>query len=189
MKDIIKECFYTKIENEKEFEYSFNLIFDNFSLKRKIDFSNFVLSIVLADDMYNPLLKDIAINIGLVEYFTDVNINDVVLNENSKLTLDGIFNFEKFQESCNLVEIIKFSIDDTEYTSLVNSIEQQIEFKTGIRNMDNDLNYSVCNLLNTLEEKIDTLNFEDVFDIGNKLANISDDLTVDKLVEAYGKTL
>ena len=189
MKDMIKECFYTKVENEKEFEYAFNLVSNNFSLKRKIDFSNFVLSIVLADDMYNPLLKDVAINIGLIKYFTDVDINDVILDEESKLTLDGIFDFEKFQETCNLVEIIKITIDDTEYASLIDSLNKQIEFKTGIRNTDNDISYSVCNLLKTLEEKIDSLNFEDVFDIGNKLASISDDLTVDKLVEAYGKTL
>lgn len=189
MKDMIKECFFTKVENEKEFEYAFNLVSNNFSLKKKIDFSNFVLSIVLADDMYNPLLKDIAINIGLIKYFTDVDINDVILDEESKLTLDGIFNFEEFQETCNLVEIIKITIDDAEYISLINSLDKQIEFKTGIRNTDNDINYSVCNLLKTLEEKIDNLNFEDVFDIGNKLASISDDLTVDKLVEAYGKSL
>ena len=124
----------------------------------------------------------------MVKYFTDIDINDVILDEESKLTLDGIFNFEEFQETCNLVEIIKLTIDNTEYTSLINSIDKQIEFKTGIRNVDNDISYSVCNVLKTLEEKIDSLNLEDVFDVGNKLANISNDLTVDKLVEAYGKT-
>lgn len=189
MKNIIKECFYTKVENEKEFEYIFNLIVGDFSLKKKIEFTNFVLSVVLADDMYNPLLKDIAINIGLIKYFTNVNIDEIIVDENYKLTLDGIFNFEEFQESCNLIDVIKFNIDNTEYISLINSLDKQIEFKTGIRNIDNDISYSICSLLNTLEEKINGFDFDDIFDIGNKLANISDDLTVDKLVEAYKKTL
>ena len=61
-----------------------------------------------------------------------------------------------------------------------------IEYKTGIH--INPISSSLSSLLDTIEQKVDGIDLEEMMGIAGSIASISDELTADKLLDAYAKT-
>lgn len=179
MKDIVKVCSYKKDVNKDEVT-EINVVVENISIKRKLSFINFVVDNVVTENQYNLVLKNIIINIGLIKYFSDADIGDILSSE------DFIDEFEEFEENTDLIAVLKTEINLTEFLDMLDCINKQIEYKTGIH--ENEITNAISSLLNKLEQKLDTIDLDNIVQIGNVLSSVSDELTMDKLVDAYSKT-
>ena len=179
MKDIVKVCSYKKDVNKDEVT-EINVVVENISIKRKLSFINFVVDNVVTENRYNLVLKNIIINIGLIKYFSDADIGDILSSE------DFIDEFEEFEENTDLIAVLKTEINLTEFLDMLDCINKQIEYKTGIH--ENEITNAISSLLNKLEQKLDTIDLDNIVQIGNVLSSVSDELTMDKLVDAYSKT-
>lgn len=179
MKDIVKVCSYKKDINKDEVT-EINVVVENISIKRKLSFINFVVDNIVTENQYNLVLKNIIINIGLIKYFSDADINDILSSE------DFIDEFEEFEENTDLIAVLKTKINLTELLDMLDCINKQIEYKTGIH--ENEITNAISSLLNKLEQKLDAIDFDNITQIGNILSSVSDELTMDKLVDAYSKT-
>lgn len=179
MKDIVKVCSYKKDVNKDEVT-EINVVVENISIKRKLSFINFVVNNVVTENQYNLVLKNIIINIGLIKYFSDADIGDILSSE------DFIDEFEEFEENTDLIAVLKTEINLTEFLDMLDCINKQIEYKTGIH--ENEITNAISSLLNKLEQKLDTIDLDNIVQIGNVLSSVSDELTMDKLVDAYSKT-
>ena len=80
MKDLVSVCNYKKDVNKDEMT-NVTIVTENISTKRKMSFIQFVVDNILDDDNYNLVLKDIIIDVGLVRYFSDVDISDILSAE------------------------------------------------------------------------------------------------------------
>lgn len=179
MKDIVKVCSYKKDINKDEVT-EINVVVENISIKRKLSFINFVVDNIVTENQYNLVLKNIIINIGLIKYFSDADINDILSSE------DFIDEFEEFEENTDLIAVLKTKINLTELLDMLDCINKQIEYKTGIH--ENEITNAISSLLNKLEQKLDAIDFDNITQVGNILSSVSDELTMDKLVDAYSKT-
>lgn len=168
-------------ENGKEIEETktFNF-YKKVRMSVKIEFVSSVVSSIVTDTTYVPMLRDLIFDIMLVQYFTDVNVNEILKSENA------FDNIEEYLNSTNIVEIIKKNMDVELLKELNDSVDFDIEYKTGVHN--NDISRSIGSLLKTLEYQIKDIDAQGMMALAEKLSNVTDGLTTDKIVEAYSKT-
>lgn len=168
-------------ENGKEIEETktFNF-YKKVRMSVKIEFVSNVVSNIVTDTTYVPMLRDLIFDIMLVQYFTDVNVDKILKSENAFDNIEGYLN------STNIVEIIKKNMDVELLKELNDSVDFDIEYKTGVHN--NDISRSICSLLKTLEYQIKDIDTQGMMALAEKLSNVTDGLTTDKIVEAYSKT-
>lgn len=162
----------------KENEYSFEFYINNIKMTTKIAFVENVVSNIIIDENYYPMLRDMIFDIMLIQYFTDIDV--------SKVIKEGIDSIENYLSSNNIVDIIKANMDIELFTELNDSVDLNIEYKTGIHN--NDISRSINNLLKTFEEKVKNIDTNAMMDLAQQLSNMSGDLSPENIIEAYTNT-
>lgn len=161
--------------NGEEFNFNFYTTLQAYD---KLEFVNLVTNI-LVEDNYNSVIRDIAFDIAVVRYLTDVDISDIISEDNN------INNIESFLEETNIVEIVKANADEI-IEELNDAVDKNIEYRTGIHN--NPIADSLSHLINTLEKKIVGIDTDSMMKMAQVIGNMSGELTVDKVVEAYSKS-
>lgn len=175
MKNEMKNGVYTK--GEKTFEFSF---ITDLSASKKMDFVNSVVGYVVTDSDYNFVIKDIIFDFEIIHKFTNYNISDI------KEADDTPGAIEELLDTTNIVEIVKSNMVDGLYEELVNAVNLDIQYKTGIRN--NDILNSVERILDTIEEKVKDIDTKGLDEFAKVFNGISGELTPDKLLEAFAKS-
>lgn len=179
MKDLVSVCNYKKDVNKDEMT-NVTIVTENISTKRKMSFIQFVVDNILDDDNYNLVLKDIIIDVGLIKYFSDVDISDILSAE------DFIDEFEKFRDNTDLIDVIKNEMDNNELANILNCIDKQIEYKTGIH--DDTITTALSNLIKTIDRKIGDIDL-DVTNLNKILSIMPEEFTMDNLVKAYSDNI
>lgn len=175
MKNEMKNGVYTK--GEKTFEFSF---ITDLSASKKMDFVNSVVGYVVTDSDYNFVIKDIIFDFEIIHKFTNYNISDI------KETDDTLGAIEELLDTTNIVEIVKSNMVDGLYEELVNAVNLDIQYKTGIRN--NDILNSVERILDTIEEKVKDIDTKELDEFAKVFNSVSGEMTPDKLLKAYAKS-
>ena len=137
---------------------------------------------LLIGDNYNYVLKDMLIDILIVNSFTNVDISNIL---SSNTMIDDA---EDFLNNTNIVEIVKENMEYGLLDEIELAIDLNVEYKTGIhRNIISD---SIASLVNTLEKKVSDFNVdsESLFGMMDVLNGISGELTMDKMLDAYAKS-
>lgn len=175
MKNEMKNGVYTK--GEKTFEFSF---ITDLSASKKMDFVNSVVGYVVTDSDYNFVIKDIIFDFEIIHKFTNYNISDI------KEADDTLGAIEELLDTTNIVEIVKSNMVDALYEELVNAVNLDIQYKTGIRN--NDILNSVERILDTIEEKVKDIDTKELDEFAKVFNSVSGEITPDKLLKAYAKS-
>nr|DAU74235.1 MAG TPA: hypothetical protein [Caudoviricetes sp.] len=145
--------------------------------------SQFVVSVsnILVGDNYNYVIRDLAFDFCIVAIFTDIDTADVQDAD------DGITAMEEFVEKFKpVIDIVKANIEDGVLDELRTAIDLNIEYRTGIH--INPISSSLASFLDTIERKVDGIDLNSMMDLAQSMAGISDELTADKLLDAYAKT-
>lgn len=175
MNNEIKTGVYTLDGKDTSFAF-----YTSLSAYRKAQFVNSVSDIMVGDN-YNYVIRDLAFDFCIVAIFTDVDTADVQDAD------DGITAMEEFVDKFKpVVDIVKANSVDGVLDELHKAIDLNIEYRTGIH--INPISSSLATLIDTVERKIDGIDLDGIMDLAQSMAGISDELTADKLLDAYAKT-
>lgn len=171
----IKAGVYTR--NGEDVPFNF---YTSLSAYNKVRFVDSVVSAIVTDDGYNYVIKDMLFDFWIVRFFTDVDVSEIAEAENN---IDAI---EDFLDETNIVDIVKANMTPGIIDELEKAVEFNIEYKTGIH--INPISSSLSSLLNTIEGKVENIDFDSMMDIAEAMSGISGELTADKMLDAYAKT-
>ncbi len=171
----IKAGVYTR--NGEDVPFNF---YTSLSAYNKVRFVDSVVSAIVTDDGYNYVIKDMLFDFWVVNFFTDVDVSEIAEAENN---IDAI---EDFLDETNIVDIVKMNVVPGILDELEKAVEFNIEYKTGIH--INPISSSLSSLLDTIERKVEDIDFDSMMDIAEVMSGISGELTADKMLDAYAKT-
>lgn len=145
----------------------------------KIKFINAVCD-TLIDTNYYSVIRDLVFDFQIVNVFTDVVVPEL---QDSPSPISII---EEFLDDTNIVEIVKANVDKKLIAELENAVDENIEYRTGIHK--NTLEDALTSLLHTVEQKINDVDTEGMMEMAMKLNSISDELTPERILQAYSET-
>lgn len=145
----------------------------------KIKFINAVCD-TLIDTNYYSVIRDLVFDFQIVNVFTDVVVPEL---QDSPSPISII---EEFLDDTNVVEIVKANVDKKLIAELEKAVDENIEYRTGIHK--NTLEDALTSLLHTVEQKINDVDTEGMMEMAMKLNSISDELTPERMLQAYSET-
>ena len=160
--------------NEESYNFNFGT---DISVSDKAKFVNFVTGLVVDEEDYNSVIRDLVFNFCVIEFFTDINTTKI--KESS--TFVGVV--EQFLEETNIVDIVKVNMVDGLLEELNNAVDKAIAYKTGIS--INPLTESLTSLINTLEKKVKEFDIGEMMEMAKTFSGMTGELTPDSIVNAY----
>lgn len=153
------------------------------SMQEKMSFVKSVTNTIVGDN-YMSLARNMFFDFYIIEFFTDIDTN--VFDNNG---LDGgqlIYTIENLLSETNISDIVKENIDKSLLVELNQAVDLDIEYRTGIR--ENTIEKSLIRLIDTFDRKIESINSEDMMNVIGMLASMSDELTPEKMIDAFVNT-
>lgn len=173
----------TYVRNEEFFDFNFKT---SLSAYDKLRFVNFVVDILIDEDSYNFIVKDLIFDFGIIKIFTDIDTSFTKRTDDDGNKINPIIPIEEFLLETNVVDIVKANIETNLLDELDYAVNQSIEYRTGIH--PNPLNEALTSLINTLEKKINEVDLNSMMEIASKFNGITEDFTPENIVKAYMTT-
>lgn len=162
------------IYNDESYNFNF---YTDLSSANKLKFVNSVVDLLVDENHYNSVIRDIIFDYYTIKIFTTVNTEEL---DNS---LNFLNDIEEFLLSTNIVEIVKANAFPTIFDELNNAVDKSIQYLTGIH--PSPLNDALASLLSTLEKKINEVDLSNMMGMAQKLAGMTGELTPESIVNAY----
>ena len=156
--------------------YNFNFYTD-LSIANKTKFVNSVISLVVDENHYNSVIRDLVFDFYIVDIMTDIDTTEF------KDSLTFLNDVEDFLLSTNIVEIVKANAFPTLFDELNKAVDDSIQYLTGIHT--NPLNNAIASLLSTLEKKINEVDTNGMMAMAQKLVGMTGEITPESIVNAY----
>lgn len=176
MNAMIMNDVYTRNGEEIEFNY-----YTNLSMSKKLAFVNTVVSVVVGDDYYYPMLKDMIFDFQLVNFFSDVDTGIDFDDDGARID-----DIEEFLSETNAADVLKLGIDFDVLAELYDSIDKAIEHKTGIH--PSTVADGIASLLDTVEKKFAKIDVDSMTSMAKVFGKLQGDITPEKMLEAYAKS-
>lgn len=151
--------------------------YTDLSSSNKLKFVNSVVDILVDDEHYNSVIKDLIFDFYVVDIFTDV---DLVRIKTSNYFLDDA---EKFLDETNIVDIVRTNAVPNIFEELNNAVNKSIAYRTGIH--PSPLSDAVASLVSTIEKKVNEIDLESMIGMASKLAGMTDEFTPENIMNAY----
>lgn len=168
----VRTGFYTR--NGESFDFNF---YTDLSVAKKLEFVDSVIGLLVNDNHYNSVIRDLLFDFFVIDVFTDVDITELV---NSKNFLEDV---EAFLDETNIVEIVKANVSPVLFAELSDAVDKSVQYLTGIH--PNPLNEALASLLNTIEDKIGEIDLESMMEMVQKFSGMTEEFTMDNIVNAY----
>ena len=168
----VKMGAYIRGEDIIDFNFGTDL-----SAFEKQKFVNSVVGLVVDEQNYNSILRDLIFDFYTIKYLTNIDTSEF---EESYTFVDDV---EQFLEETNIVDIVKANASPALFAELNKAIDKSIEYITGIHS--SPLNEALASLVSTLEKRVNEFDMGSMMNMAQKFANITGDFTVDKVVNAY----
>lgn len=163
---------YTYNDESRNFEFRTDL-----SAAEKLKFVNSVVSLLVDENHYNSVIRDLIFDYYTIKIFTTVNTEEL---DNSLTFLNDV---EDFLLSTNIVEIVKANAFPTLFDELNKAVDDSIRYLTGVH--PSPLSDALSSLLSTLEKKINEVDLDSMMGMAQKLASMTGEFTPDSIVNAY----
>ena len=164
----------TYVRNDETCNFSFGT---DLSLADKARFVNTVVDLIVDEEYYNSIIKDLIFDFCIIEFFTDIDTTE--FHE----SLDFVEDVEQFLDETNIIEIVKANAPSAIFDELNKAVDKSIQYRTGIHS--NPLNEAFANLISTLEKKINEVDLSNAMDMAQKFSGMREDFTLENLVNAY----
>lgn len=175
----VKSGVYTRNSKDVNEDVSFDFC-TSLNAYTRLNFVDYVTSIIVDDDNYNYVIKDMVFNFSIIRFFTNIDTSEVV-------NADNIFNaIEEFLDETNIVEIVVMNSDPGVIEELREAVDLNIEYRTGIHT--NPISSSLSNLLDTINKKFEDIDYDSMMKAAEAMSSISGELTAEKILDAYAKT-
>lgn len=169
---------YTQVKDGQESQIEFNFVTD-LTARNKLMFVNSVVDTIIDDTnkRYNGIIKDLIFNFTIIDMFTNIDVMEI------RDSADTITAIEEFLAETNIVDIVTANVSTQLIESLRIAVDENIQYKTGIN--PNNVSAVVSVLLGKFEKMIEGVDVTELVDFASKVGGISDNITVDKIVDAY----
>lgn len=164
----------TYVRGDKLIDFNFGT---DLSIADKQKFVNTVVSVLIDDEHYNSIIRDLIVDFYTIKFFTDI---DTTKLSDSPSFFDDV---EQFLEETNIIDIVQANALPSLFDELNKAIDNSIAYLTGIH--PNPLNEALANLFNTLEKKVNGIDLNSVMGIAQKFASMTDEFTPESVVNAY----
>lgn len=164
----------TYIHNDETYNFSFGT---DLSIADKQRFVNSVVALVVDDEYYNSILRDLVVDFYIIDFFT--NIDTTELKESSFF----IGDVEQFLNETNVLDIVKANMKIGLFDELSSAIDKSIKYRTGIH--PSPLNEALASLLSTFERKINEVDLDSMMNMAQKFAGMTGELTPESIMDAY----
>lgn len=168
----VKTGVYTCNGESKSFEFRTDL-----SVAEKLTFVNSVTSLVVDDEYYNSVIRDLVFDFYIVDIMTDISTKEL------KDSFNFLVDVEDFLLSTNIVEIVKANAFPTLFDELNNAVDKSIAYRTGIH--PSPLSDALSSLLSSIEKKINEVDLNEMMAMAQKLSSMKEELTAENIVKAY----
>ena len=164
----------TYIHNNETYNFNFGT---SLSIADKAKFVNSVVSLVVSDENYNLVIKDLVFDFYTIDFLTDIDITEL---KQSPTFLNDV---EQFLEETNIVDIVKANMVNGLLEELEKAVNKSIEYRTGIH--PSSLGEALASLVSTLEKKVNEIDLGSAMDMVQKFTGMTGELTPESLVNAY----
>lgn len=152
-------------------------------MSTKLSFVTAVVNIVVGDDYYYPVIRDMAFDFCLVNYFSDI---DPYIATGSGMAEETIDDVERFLEETDAPRVIRGGVEPDVIVALERCVDAEIEYKTGIH--PSPIADSVSSLVRTIEGKLSDFDVENLNDMAKVLGRLTGDVTPEKMLDAYANS-
>lgn len=166
----------------KDESYDFNFK-TSLSAYDKLVFVKTVVNTIVNDDSYDVVIKDLIFDFAIIDVFTNIDTSFINMKDEDGEDISSIILIEHFLEESNVVDIVKANMEDGLLDELMEAVDLNIQYLTGIK--QNSIDSAIANLLSTLEKRTNDVNLEDMMSIAHKFDNMTEDFTLENLVNAY----
>lgn len=164
----------TYFKGEESFNFDF---YTSLSIAKKLEFVNSVCNLVVDENNYNSVIRNLIFDFYIVDIFTTVDTTDL---QTSKSFLTDV---EEFLEETNIVDIVKTNMEIGLLEELDKSVDLNIEYKTGVH--PSPLNNALTSLVSTLERKVNEIDLNSMMEMASKFNGMTEEFTPDNIVKAY----
>lgn len=171
------------VYNQNGYDYSFNFC-TSLRATDKLKFVGEVTYLLVDDNGYNYVIKDLIFNYKLIDIFTDVDISEI----KDKDCMDPIGMMEDLVEETNIVDIIKENAEPGLIDELEKAVDYNIEYRTGIHR--NLISENFASLLKAVENKVSEINIDtdSMMSMYSMLEGMTGELTPANMLEAYAQS-
>lgn len=159
--------------------HNFNF-YTNLSVAKKLEFVNSVVDLVVDENRYNSVIRNLVFDFYIIDIFTDVDTENFI---DSNTFLDDVENFLLLT---NVAEIVKANAAPTLFDELNDAVDKSIEYITGIHL--SPIVKSLSSLFYAVENKVNEIDLNSAMDMVQKFANMTDEFTPESIVNAYMKS-
>ena len=160
--------------NGELYNFTFNT---NISVENKLKFVDTVVSILVDENHYNSVIRDLIFDFYIIDILTDVDVEEL------KRSPNFLNDVEQFLSETNIVEIVKAN----DYYNLLNelndAIDKSIQYLTGIH--PSPIADSISSLIRTIENKINEIDLDNMMSMAQKFANMTEDFTLENAMNLY----
>ena len=174
----MKTGFFTYNDESYEFVFKTSL-----SAYEKMSFVKSVVDTLVNDGSYNVIVRDLITDFTIIDMFTNIDTSFVEMKDEDGNDVNPIIPIEHFLEETSIVDVIKENMEYGLLDELNKAIDLNIQYLTGI--YLNPISESIASLISAIENKIGDFDFGSLMDMANKFAGMTEDFTIDNLVNAY----
>lgn len=160
--------------NDESYNFEFRT---DLSVAEKLRFVNSVVDLLVDENHYNSVIRDIIFDYFTVKIFTTI---DTSRFDKSDTFLDDV---EDFLLSTNIVEIVKANAFPTLFDELNTAVDKSIAYLTGIH--PSPLSDALASIISTLEKKINEVDTDSMMGMAKKFAGMGKDFTIENVIKAY----
>lgn len=167
---------YIRMTETGEETHNFNF-YTNLSSANKLKFVNSIVDILIDENHYNSVIRDLIFDFYVVSIMTDIDTSE--LDEST----DFLNDVERFLEETNVVEIVRANAHPALFNELNNAVDNSIQYLTGIHT--SPLNDALTSLLSTIEKKVNEIDLDSMMAMAQKFAGMTEDFTLENAINAY----
>lgn len=160
--------------NGELYNFSFNT---NISVANKLKFVDTVVSILVDENHYNSVIRDLIFDFYIIDILTDVDVEEL------KHSPNFLNDVEQFLSETNIVEIVKANDYYNILNELNDAVDKSIQYLTGIH--PSPISDSISSLIRTLENKINEIDLDNMMSMVQKFANMTEDFTLENAMNLY----
>lgn len=172
----VKTGTYIRMTEIGEETHNFNFYTD-LGAAKKLEFVDSVVSILVDENHYNSIIRNLIFDFYIIDIMTDVDIAEL---KESAAFLDDV---EEFLEETNIIDIVKANANPALFIELNNAVNNSIQYLTGIHT--NPINDALASLLSTIENKVNEIDLDSMTEMAQKFAALTKDFTIENVVDAY----
>lgn len=178
MKEVKMGVYTRKTEDiEETFEFKF---YTDLTVAQKLLFTNSVTNLVVDENNYNSVIRDLVFDFYVIDIFTDISTEEF---RQSRSFLNSV---EQFLEETNIVDVVKANVIPALFEELNKAVDKAIEYKTGVH--PSPIGDSLASLIKTIEKKVNEIDLNDMMGMVQKFAGMTGELTPESIVNAYMNT-